>query len=1041
MNRRFTLRVTQRPNVLSRLGCAVVSISVLLSITASPNSQADAANKDKPIEFRRDIAPLIETHCIRCHDSNARKGELSLATADDLREAEFIVPGKPEQSHLLTVVQSHGGEPAAMPKEGKPLTPQEVELLRQWISAGARWPKNIVLQIRSKADSTWWSLQPVADVRPSETQSPSTNPIDHFIRARLDEKQLTPSPLADRRTLIRRLYYDLLGLPPTPQAVAQFVADPNPQAYEQLVDELLASKHFGERWARHWLDISHYADTHGFERDKLRNNAWHFRDYVIRSFNADKPYDRFLLEQIAGDVIDEATPDSIVATGFLAAGPWDFVGQVETKSPVLNRSARALDLDDMLTQVMTATTAMTVNCARCHDHKLDPITQREYYQLASVFAGLRRDERDISPQLRTKYEADRNRLTEEIRETSSKIGVLRGRGLDLADVVGGGNGYGSGRKGVGLDARTGKVQERPFGDLGNVKPGNYAACDYSFVDGVFVPASGETKISSSGLTASELPQNSGKAWDMIRNGPVSSQFSTKLGNTDYSSDGHSMIGLHANAGITFDLDAIRQTGFSSRPTDKSEDDSATARPTDAESDFHFSTTVGYGGRTVEPSAEFRIYVDGELQETARLGRNDTRTVKLEVPAAARFLTFISTDGGNGYGHDQISFGDPRLTLAAPATITSKRREQIARLEKHRKSLEAQLPTLGEPPVFYGVVAKQPPAMHILVRGNPETTGDPVEPGALSFGRQPSIFGNEELSEAERRLALARWIIDLEHPLTRRVIVNRLWHWHFGRGLVGTPSDFGFGGGRPSHPKLLDWLADELLRSNWSLKHIHRLIVTSQTYRQQSADAPATITDGTDANLTLPDRNPVSIDADNRLLWRMNPHRLEAEAVRDSVLAITGKLNHDMFGPGYRDFDYREEYAPVYTYRTADSPPLWRRSIYRFVVRTTPQQFMTALDCPDPANLTPQRNVTTTALQSLALYNNDFMLRQSRYFAERLEQDAGRDISKQIPLAFQLAFSRQPDQREIELSRQMIDRQGLWQFCRALFNANEFVYID
>ena len=267
-------------------------------------------------------------------------------------------------------------------------------------------------------------------------------------------------------------------------------------------------------------------------------------------------------------------------------------------------------------------------------------------------------------------------------------------------------------------------------------------------------------------------------------------------------------------------------------------------------------------------------------------------------------------------------------------------------------------------------------------------------------------------------------------MTRRVIVNRIWHWHFGTGLVDTPSDFGFGCGKPSHPKLLDWLADELLRSGWSLKHIHRLILTSQTYQQTSIPLAA--------NQNI---DPAKVDSDNRLLWRMNPHRLEAEAVRDSVLAVSGKLNTTMFGPGYRDFAYEEAYAPIYTYQTADSPPLWRRSVYRFIVRTTPQQFMTALDCPDPANLTPQRNVTTTALQSLALYNNEFMLKQSRYFAERIERENRSNIDNQIERAFRLAFARSPDTEERALSRNAIAEHGLWQFCRAILNANEFVYID
>ena len=1015
-------------SVIRHIARHSIALSVLV-ITASLTTSTIKA-EDQKVNFQRDVAPILEAHCLQCHGSQTPEGDFSLSTAVALREARFVVPGEPGQSHLLTVVQPDGDQPPAMPKDGKPLTASQIAVLRQWIKAGADWPKEVTLKVRSKADSTWWSLQPVTQTVPPRTASTSENPIDHFIRAKLDAKNLQPAPAADRRVLIRRLYFDLLGLPPTPEAVASFVADPNPDAYQQLVDELLASKHFGERWARHWLDIAHYADTHGFERDKRRDNAWRYRDYVIRSFNNDKPYNRFLTEQIAGDTLDAPTDESIVATGFLAAGPWDFVGQVETRSPILRRAARALDLDDMLTQVMTSTVAMTANCARCHDHKLDPITQREYYQLAAVFAGVRRENRDINPARRKQYIADKVRITESISQVSARIGQLQGKGLDLADIVGGGNGFGNGKKGLGIDTRTGKVQERPFGDLGNVKPGNYASCKYPFVDGVFVPANGQTRSSSTGLIAHNIPETSGKAWDMIRNGPVSSQFSTTLGTIDFNSAGHSMIGLHANAGITFDLEALRNAGRADAdqklqpPVDQPNDADRSA------TDYRFSTVAGYGGRTVEPSAEFRIYLDGDLKSTGRLGRNDTAEVSIEIPSTSRFLTLISTDGGNGYGHDQISFGDPRLTIATPDSLTDERKAQIAKLQQEKTSLEAELKKLGEPPEFYGVVSETPPAVHILTRGNPEAPGDDVVPGTLGFGKTDVQFGSVDTPDSDRRLALTKWITSPDNPLTRRVIVNRLWHWHFGTGLVNTPSDFGFGGGEPSHPKLLDWLADELLHSSWSLKHIHQLIVTSQTYQQQSILA------ATDKRVA-----PTAVDSDNRLLWRMNPHRLEAEAVRDSVLAVSGKLNIAMFGPGYRDFHYKEAYAPIYTYQTADAPPLWRRSVYRFIVRTTPQQFMTALDCPDPANLTPQRNVTTTALQSLALYNNDFMLKQSRYFAKRLEEEHGSNIDDQVERAFQLAFARSPDSKEQKLSRSTIEQYGLWQFCRAIFNANEFVYID
>lgn len=853
-----------------------------------------------------------------------------------------------------------------------------------------------------------WSLKPITNSPVPKTNKSTIvvrNPIDAFIARQLQQAKLKPSPEADRHTLIRRLHFDLHGLPPTPEVVEAFVRDPNPKAYEKLVDRLLASPHFGERFARHWLDIAHYADTHGFERDKLRPDAWPYRDYVIRAFNADKPYDRFLQEQIAGDVLWPDDPDAVVATGFLAAGPWDFVGQVETKSPILRRSARALDLDDMMTQVMTATTAMTVNCARCHDHKIDNIPQEDYYRLTAVFAGLKRGSRNISDAAVAQHNNRKQAIEDKLSHTQFAIGELEGRGIDLADVVGGGNGFGTGRKGIGLDARTGKVQERLFGNLGNVKPGHYAKNSYDFVDGVFVPAKGETQISSTGLKATDLPSNAGMAWDMIRNGPVASQHSTEWGGVDYTKDGHAMLGLHANAGITFDLAAIRNaTGIDG---------------------LHFSTVVGYGGVIVQPSAEFRVLVDGKLTAHKRIGLKDAVLVEFDIPANARFLTLISTDGGNGYSHDQISFGDPRLVSIKPKQLTSADQRKLEQLRRKQAQLEKELANIGEPLKFYGVIAERPPVVKVLHRGNPESPRDPATPGTLRWvAGLKADLGNHETPEGQRRAALARWITHPYNPLTHRVIVNRLWQWHFGRGIVDTPSDFGRGGQKPTHPELLDWLAKELRTRNGSLKAITRLIATSATYRQVSHTAHGTAS-----------------DADNRYLWRQNPRRLQAEAMRDAVLATSGKLNFKAGGSGYRDFKYTETYAPIYRYITPDTPDLWRRSIYRFVVRTTPHEFLTILDCPDPANLTPKRLTTTTPLQALTLSNNPFMLTQVGYFAERLKQDASAKTADQIDRAFRLALSRQPTPAEAKAALQTVRDKGLFALCLALLNVNEFAYVD
>ncbi len=965
----------------------------------------------RPVDFVKEIRPMLETACLKCHGPEKQKGgwrvdvkETALKGGNDY--APNILPGKSAESPLIHFVAGLD-EDMKMPAKGDPLTPEQIGLLRAWIDQGAVWPD--AAQVKLDDGKTWWSVQPVQRPAPPRVEKPrGRNEIDAFIEAKLAEKGLALSPEADRRTLIRRLSFDLLGLPPSPEEVAEFAKDERPEAYEELVERLLASPHHGERWARHWLDIAHYADTHGFERDQRRDHAWRYRDYVIAALNADKPYDAFLREQIAGDVLAPEQSEAVIATGFLAAGPWDFVGHVEAKGEQLKRAARADDLDDMVTQVMTASVGMTVNCARCHDHKLDPILQREYYGLWSVFAGVQRGERHVSPAEAREHASKLAGWNRERTELDRAISRLTGASLDLADIVGGGNGQGTGRAGAGIDPRTGKPQEKKLGYLEGAAVNQFVRGPSALVDGVVIPNGGQpVPISSTGLTADDVPATSAKAWDAIRHGPVNSQASTKIGEIDYAAAGHTLLGLHANAAITFDLAAIR-------------------RESGAEA-LRFRAVVGYGGRDGAGRADFHIYVDGVLRER-RLGlgsRDAGVPVDVELPLTARFLTLMSTDGGNGIGHDQIFFGDPKLAPEAAPRLTDEQRGELERLKTVRARIEREIKALPAPAKVYATKSETPPVVRVLKRGNPETPGDEVTPGALSWvAALPAAFAGPTPTDGGRRAALAKWITDPRNPLTRRVLVNRLWHYHFGQGLVATPSDFGRGGERPSHPELLDWLADEFLERGWSLKAMHRLIVTSATYRQQSrfsAEAAA-------------------LDAQNRLLWRANPRRLDAESLRDAVLAVSGTLNPAMGGPGYRDFDYTEAYAPIYRYITADKPELWRRSIYRFVVRTTPQQFLTTLDCPNPANLTPARATTTTALQALALLNNEFMLKQAGYLAARVEREAAAG-EPQLRRAFELTFSRMPSDRELAGAGRFRASGGMLALCRMLLNADEFVYVD
>ena len=740
-------------------------MTLALTILLSAATSLFPGQDDNAVDFEKQIRPILERHCVKCHGATSQKSNLRL----DARHAAFkggdngpvINVGKSSASELLRRVTSSVPDDR-MPPEKPPLDAGDIDLLRRWIDSGADWPEaDYDRAANHDARLDHWAWQPLTHpVPPEQSDEPAglvLSEIDRFILSKLNEQQLSLSPEADRRTLIRRLSFDLLGLPPTPEEIDAFMSETDPRAVEVLVDRMLASPHYGERWAGHWLDVAHYADTHGFERDQRRDNAWRYRDWVIRALNSDQPYDQFLRDQIAGDVLRPDDPDAVAATGFLAAGPWDFVGQAETPSPVLKRQARADDLDDMVTQVMTAACGVTINCARCHDHKLDPISQREYYSLWAVFAGVKRGDRI-------------------------------------------------------------------------------------------------------------LPAN-------------------------------------------------------------------------------------------------------EQQQ----------------------------------------------------------------LSEQRNIPEQELPTAVK---IYAVTTEQPPAISVLLRGDPEQSGEVVTPGTISCLSLPASFGSDDLTEAQRRIALADWLVSPQNPLTVRVIVNRLWHHHFGIGLVDTPSDFGLGGGMPSHPELLDWLAGRFQQEGWSLKSIHRLICLSATYRQTSSRKPQP---HNPTRETL--QRASAVDAGNRLLWRQNPRRLDAESLRDSVLKVSGKLETQMFGPGYRDFDYREEYAPVYTYITADAPELWRRSVYRFIVRTTPNPFLTTLDCPNASNLTPTRNITTTALQSLALLNNEFMLKQAEYFGVRLATNPDSTVNEQVRQAFRLAFGRDPSSAEATVGVTFLESAGAAEFCRTLLNANEFVYID
>ena len=797
---------------------------LLLVLTLGLNAQ--------PVSFERSIQPILNGSCVMCHGSKNGAADVNLTGFKQVMGGGIVAPGKPEESMLWQVLS---GEKPSMPKVGGKLKPDQVELIGRWIREGAT---------NDSKDETWWSLRRL--VLPSVPRA--GHPIDAFLLTELQKNGLRPSPEADRRTLIRRLSFDLHGLPPTPAEVKAFEQDSSPRAYANLVDRLLASPRYGERWARHWLDVVHYGDSHGYDKDKPRPNAWPYRDAVIRSLNEDLPYGEFVKRQLAGDVLNVGDARAFELTGFLAAGPWDFVGHQELREGTVDKNlTRLLDRDDMVATAISAFTSTTAHCARCHDHKFDPIPQEDYYRLQAVFAGIDRADRPYDEDPRTDAER-RHWLAQKL--------AIQKRLQPLLDQVE----FASSPAIVRLDDR----------------------------------------IQDAGLLIAHLgePKNTTQAEEK------------KM------------------------LEARRKVDRAERQ------------------------------KLVEA-------LIGPDSFTA------IETLKLEL---------------NGI--------DQKIALLPPPKLIYSGAGYFARAGNFRPSLQAR-------------------PVHVLDRGTVTAPGRLVRAGALrNVPGLTADFG--ELDEGQRRAALAQWIADPQNPLTWRSIVNRVWHYHFGAGIVDSPSDFGRMGAVPSHPELLDWLAvwfrDE---ARGSLKSLHRLVVTSAAYRQVSTHNEAA----------------ARVDSDNRLLWRMNRIRVDAEGVRDAVLAVAGKLDLTMGGPSVRMFAFKDDHSPVYDYAKfdPDAPGAYRRSIYRFIVRSVPDPFMERLDCPDPSVLTPKRTMTLTAIQALAMWNNPFMVRMAEHLAARVGQDASE--------AARLVLGRDLHTDEVPAYRDYAAKHGMANLARLLLNTNEFLFVD
>lgn len=983
--------------------------------------------------FREQVAPILERHCVRCHNEVDHKGGLSLATAAGGRKGgdsgAAIVSARPGDSLLLTYIE---GDMPEMPKNASPLSKEDVATIRTWIQAGADWPDGPVLKNRQFEGQSWWSLQPL--VRPAvplaaipSQGSEPRSPIDAFIQARLAEKQLHPSASADRRTLIRRLSFDLHGLPPDPDEIDEFVADTDPAAYERLVDRLLASPRFGERWARHWLDIVHYGDTHGYDKDKLRPNAWPYRDYVVRALNSDKPYDRFILEQLAGDILWPETVDGMTATGFIAAGPWDFIGHAEVpETKTDGKIARNLDRDDMVTTTMNTFCSLTVQCARCHDHKFDPVTQTDYYRLQAVFAALDRADRtfDIDPVVgrqRQQLLAEQKRLKSD--EQRFKAETARLCGDELKE----------------LDRKLAAAQQAVAGQR---RP------EYGYHSGI-EPVADRPK------------------WVQVDLGRE-----VRIGKLRYSGcwDDFNNIGAGFGFPVRFKVEASNDSSFSSDVAllvDRTAADFPNPGTTQQEVVAPQLTAryVRFTATRLAPRQNDYIFALAELSifdsdgKNVALGAMVTALDSIEAPVRWSKKNLVDGIDASQSAVDVNVLRQQRATLVeqrVPAAL----RDEIRQNEMALASTTQQLSSLPVPQVVYagmvysgsgtftgtGASGGKPRPIHLLKRGDVGSPAAEVGPGVVPLlpGQAGELNLPPDHDEGARRVALAQWIVDDKNPLTWRSMVNRIWQHHLGRGIVDSPNDFGRMGQMPTHPELLDWLSAELRDSSTladrsrSLKRLHRQIVTSATYRQSSEVAAASGHAGESAQMN----SPQSVDSANSLYWRANRRKLDAESLRDSMLLIAGKLDDRMGGPGFQDFVVEKpEHSPHFEYRLhdAEDPRSHRRSVYRFLARSQTQPFMTTLDCADPSMIVDKRNETVTALQALALLNNKVVLSMSRHLAIRLQTLP--DEQQQIETAFRLALGRAPSPEERTALVAYAREHGLPSVCRVILNLNEFAFVD
>jgi Protein of unknown function (DUF1549)/Protein of unknown function (DUF1553)/Planctomycete cytochrome C len=1002
----------------------IVSSAIPMAMLRGQDSTADETLASK---FHKEVLPILQKRCYSCHShsSGIIESELTLDWKVGWEKGGSRGPAiqsdNPDQSLLLKAIR-HELPHLKMPEEKLPDT--EILALESWIKSGAFDDRVSPPQNDPANARDWWSLRPLTRSNPPNNDG--RNPIDAFIVARLRDKQLTQSVRADRRTLIRRLYYDLTGMPPTPKEARDFELDSDEHAYEHLVDRLLNSERYGERWARHWFDAIHFADSHGYEHDVGRDNAWPYRDYMIDALNQDKPWSRMIREQLAADHFYPDEPQWTPALGFLGAGTFDL--STFATAPV---TFDYLDRDDMVTQTLSAFSSTTANCARCHAHKFDPISQEDYYSLQAVFSGILKGDITYDPSLEI---VKQRREIQELLDAAEQRSPWILTAFEYKPEI--------------LENMTALSQQAKWQALELL---SYVSTDGSTLtrqpDGSLLASGINPERDTYVITASSsFERLSAIRLDVIANPslPMNGPGRCQNGNLHLSE-----IQVHIFDPANAKSIPIK---FKRATADFNQQAWGIERAIDGD------PTTAWG---IHPAVGQSHYAVFEFDEAIALSPDTRLTVVLKQLHGGSHLIgalklSVTADDPSGIQakpidvesvlqrHSSITSGSitsetlesineaDRITLAA-FVVKDWAIKQKAKLPEPRRVFAAgksvAIPEGNGKDQLKSLVS--PKTVHVLHRGDFDKPREAVGPGSLSVLKDIDSRFKLKDSDKEpvRRAMLADWIAHKENVLTWRSVVNRVWHHHFGRGICDTPSDFGRMGGVPSHPELLDWLAvwfrDD---ANESLKALHRLIVTSDTYCQVS-------TSSEDGSKT---------DSENRLLWKQNRQRLDADAIRDFVLTASGQLNLKMGGPA--DQQFRQSKGPQstpelnYSVFDWDGPAGKRRSIYRYVWRGIADPFMEAVDFPDLGLLSPARGVSSSSLQSLSLFNNNFILAESQAMAKQLEAISP-SLDDQVTEGVWRLWNRAPNPSELEELSGFAKQHSLAELCRVLMNSNEFLFVD